>query len=309
MGNYPDNNVVGKVKIDAHLLKQPSWEKAKREHDIDAAQKIIESIWAQEKTTNIKNITNENMVLIAQPSTSKKNIVPVVLAEMLSRETGLKYIIGDEHFDFLHNKEAKNMTRMERVFNRREYKLFDPENFKALVGNREIAIVEDVLTSGGSVAAFCNELKKHGCNVVSVVALMGDRRLNMDKKTREKLQASLDKNDLQFSANDLAQVLTRTEAGYLIMNLNNIRTEDGREKIAGKIQGLYDQGFIKGLGRNPNTRRHTSPQRHDRGHEPSIKDAPHGVVRSNPKHGPESAVERLKRKRQVEKSKGFDRDR
>ena len=133
--------------------------------------------------------------------------------------------------------------------------------------------------------------------MVSVVALMGDRRLNMDKITQTRLQNSLDKNQLPFSAGDLAKVLTRTEAGYLIMNLNQIRSENGKRKFAERIQGLYDQGFVKGLGRDPNTGRNKGPQGNDRGHERAVKDSPHGNVQRNSKHGAETALERLRAKR------------
>ena len=309
MANYPGDNIVGKVKINTDLLGSDLWERAKREYDLAAARQVVESMWSPEKTAAFAEKAHKDLLLITQPSTSKKNVVPVALAEKLSRETGLNFIIGDEFFNSRHSKEAKNMSRLERIFNRREYNLCDPDKFREIVGGKKLVIVEDVLTSGGSVASFCNELKRNNFDVVAVVALMGDRRLAMDKITQERLQKTLDEKDLPFSAGDLAKVLTRTEAGYLIMNLNNIRSENGKRKFAGKIQGLFDQGFIAGVGRDPNTGRNAGPQRRDRGDERPSKDLSLRNVQRNPKHGAESAVERLRRRRQNEKTKGLGKDR
>ena len=160
MENYPGENIVGKVKINTNLIGTDLWERAKREYDIDAARQVVESIWSDEKTSLVANTPHKEIVFITQPSTSKKNMVPVALAEKLSRETGFNYIIGDDIFVSGHDKEAKNMSRLERIFNRRKYKISEPEKFKKMLGGCKLVVVEDVLTSGGSVASFCNELKK-----------------------------------------------------------------------------------------------------------------------------------------------------
>ena len=112
--------------------------------------------------------------------------------------------------------------------------------------------------------------------VCSVAGLMGDRRLNIDYKTRLRLQQALE--DKGIPAGDICEILTRTEAGSLIMMLNSVRTEHAREKLAGDIQGLQDSRAFKGLGRDQTAGGYPGAEGDDRGHERAFKRVPPGAV-------------------------------
>jgi len=275
---FPEDNVVGRSKILRDVMGSPDWQAAKENFDMPAAERIVDLLWSDKKTRQLKDLVSapENTVFISQPSTSKTNVIPVCFAERLSREIGAPHLVGDAHFRSLHGQQAKHMTRRERIFNRRSYEPFDPDGFKGIVGDRQIVIVEDLLTTGGSVAEFARCLDGLGVKVCSVAGLMGDRRLNIDHKTRLRLQQALDDKDIP--AGDIFGILTRTEAGSLIMMLNSARTEHAREKLAGDIQGLQHGRAFKGLGRDQKAGGYPGAEGDDRGHEGSFEGIPPGAV-------------------------------
>jgi adenine/guanine phosphoribosyltransferase-like PRPP-binding protein len=263
---YPEDNIVGRVKIDREVLESEIWKRAKEKADFIAAKEIVDRYWNDKKIEQLKKIVDpKRTIAITQPSTSGYNVLPIALAMKIKKETGVPYLIGDEYFESLHTQQAKHMTRTGRIFNRRVYEVIDRYSLLKAIKKTNVIVIEDLLTSGGSAASFCRALKVNKCNVKSVVALMGDRRLNIDLKTTQKLQQVFDEKRLPYSASDLSQILTRTETGYLIMMAKNVRTDNGKEKIAGKIQRLYDQGFVENLGRNQKSRGHECAKRNDIG--------------------------------------------
>jgi len=278
MNTFPEENIVGRAKIHRDVMASSDWQAAKESFDMAAAGRIVDLLWSDKKSGQLKTLVAdpENTVLISQPSTSKTNVIPVCFAERLSREIGAPHLVGDVYFKSLHGKQAKHMTRVQRIFNRRRYEPFDPEGFKERIGDKQVVIVEDLLTTGGSVAEFARCLEGVGAKVRSVAGLMGDRRLNIDHKTRLRLQRALD--DKGIPAGRVFDVLTRTEAGSLIMMLNSVRSEHAREKLAGDIQGLQDGRSFKGLGRDPEPRRYPGTGRDDRNHERAPEGIPTGAV-------------------------------
>ncbi len=275
----PEDNIVGRSRIDRALLVSADWQAAKEGFDTAAAGRIVDALWSGRKTQQLKALlpTPETTLLLTQPSTSKTNVIPVCFAERLAREIGAPYLVGDAYFKSLHGRQAKHMSRSERIFNRRRYAPFDANEFKERIGARQIVIVEDILTTGGSVAEFASCLDGLGLKIKSVAGLMGDRRLNVDEKTRQRLQQALAAK--QLPAGDLASILTRTEAGALIMIANNVRTEHAREKLARNIQGLLDRGTAKDLGRDPQPGRHPGAGGDDRGPERTAQRVRPGAVR------------------------------
>jgi hypothetical protein len=265
----PTDNFVGKSKIDRDLLKTEEWDRAKKNSDMQAAQQIVEKKWSFRKTEKLREIIKnpDDYLLISQPSTSGTNVVPIAFASYLSKSLGVSFEVGEEHFKAGHSKEVKLMTNSERIFDRRIYSPHDGSDLKNVISNKKLIIVEDVLTTGGSVAEFARALKSSGGQVVSVVALMGDKRLALDQSTKTKLQESFNKKDIGIQADQLSDIVTRSQAGRIIQHVNQVRTESGKQKITRKIQGLLDQGTFENLGRDSNTPGNESSKRNDHDHE------------------------------------------
>lgn len=269
MKPLPNNNVVGKTKIDRNIIKSEKWEAAKNVSDIESASDIVENIWSEKKTEQLKGYLKnpQEALFISQPSTSGTNVIPIVLARKLSASLNASFVVGDQYFKSGHQKLVKFMTSSERIFERRIYVPHDESELKKLVCGKELIVVDDLLTSGGSVADFTRALEDSGAKVVSVVALMGDKRLNIDLLTKNKLETALHERKINVSADEISKTVTRSQAGRMIQLINNARTENGRKKITERIQGLLDQGPFKGVERDTKPSRYESPNRNDPGDE------------------------------------------
>jgi len=207
-------------------------------------------------------------VFLSQPSTTRSNILPFQLAKMLAERLGGEYCAGDQLYDVLHSQQMKHIARMERPFHPRDYMSVDPVIVREKLAGKEIFIVDDLLTTGGSVKDFIRALNDDGVNVTCVVALAGDPRLQVDEKTRAALKNALHAKGIDLPAEELADSLTRTEAGRIILLIRSVRTENGKQKLTRKLQGILDRGPVENIGRDPEQGRHLGPQGKDPGPEP-----------------------------------------
>ncbi len=269
MKPFPTNNVVGKSKIDRNILKSEQWEAAKNVSDIEAAKDIVGNLWSEKKTDRLKNLIKspQKALFISQPSTSGTNVIPIVFARELSLFLETSSVVGDQYFKSGHQKLVKCMTLSERTFERRIYVPHDESELKKLVSGKGLIVVDDLLTSGGSVADFTRALEYSGAEVVSVVALMGDKRLNIDQLTKDKLETALNDKNIDVSADKISNIVTRSQAGRMIQLINNVRNENARKKITERIQGILDQGPFKSMERDTKPPRHESSNRNDFGDE------------------------------------------
>jgi hypothetical protein len=266
----PENNLVGKSKTDRTVMQSADWLAAKELADISAADRVIDRLWTFQKTEVLRSGLKDSSkaVFVSVPSSSRTNVLALRLAEKLAGDCGAKALFGDQYFNAEHSRQSKHIPRLQRPFQRRIFTYHgNPEVLKREVADRSVIVVEDVLTTGGSVAAFCRALFDQGILVDSVVGLMGDRRLNIDRITRQRLQESMLKAGIAFDSNQIAARLTRAEAGGLIMQINAARSNHARQKIAGNLQGLLNQDPFADLGRDQAARGYQSAKRADRGNE------------------------------------------
>ena len=249
---FPDKNVVGKSKINRLVLETQDWQAAKESADFAAANRVVDNLWDDKKTDQLKAYFKqpENTVFISVPSTSGENMIPICLAQKLGKDFESSYLIGEQHFKALHGQQSKSMSQGKRLFDRRIYEPYEKDEFKKRVSGKDVIVVDDILTTGGSAAEFIRSLEGAGATVKSVASLMGDRRLNIDQKTHQRLKEALESKKIFVSGKPLTQLLTRTEAGNIIRMINSVRTENAREKLTEKIQGLLHQGAAKDLGRD-----------------------------------------------------------
>ena len=266
---YPEDNVVGRAKVSKAIMESEDWKGAKENLDTDAADRIIHQVWPDKKTALLKEQFNnpEDVIFITQPSTSGTNALPVRLAEKLSNEFKAEYVIGEDYFNSLHSQQSKHISRFKRPFHKRKFQSFDIEGLKKIVENKSVVIVEDILTTGGSVAEFSCHLADEDIQVKSIAALMGDRRLNLDQKTFNRLDQSLKNKNIEISAKSFSGALTRAEAGGLIMLINSTRSQNGIRKLTEDLRRLSDRGTSKGLGGNQIERGYESPGGKNTGNE------------------------------------------
>ena len=187
---------------------------------------------------------------------------------MLAEELGGEYCAGDQLYDVLHFQQMKHIARMERPFHPRDYVSVDPVIVRNRLAGKKIFIVDDLLTTGGSVKDFIRGLNDDGVNVTCVVALAGDPRLQVDEKTRAALKNALQAKGFDLPAEELADSLTRTEAGRIILLIRSVRTENGKQKLTRKLQGILDRRPVENVVRDPEQGRYFGSQGKDPGLEP-----------------------------------------
>ncbi len=284
----PRRNLTGK-RVDHAVLASEDWEAAKTRADLPAARRVVTRIWGSGKTATLKALLEEAsqpIVFVSQPSTSRRNVLAIALARMLAEEIEGKStaVAGDELYNALHPQPVKNLSRSQRPFYPREYVSADPERIRATFDGKTVIVVEDILTTGGSVKDFVRALQSDGVVVNSVVALLGDPRLEVDVKTRAALKSALAAKAIELPADEICDRLTRTEVGGIILHVNKVRTENGRQKLAKQLQGLLDPGALEGLGRAANNGDVRS-EREDPGHVRVSQGIPLGAFRGDGRGG------------------------
>jgi hypoxanthine-guanine phosphoribosyltransferase len=229
--NFPDKNIVGKTKS-SRITKTDDWEAAKN-NDPEASNRIIDLLWSDKKTEQLKEIFSDpgKVIFVSQPSTSGDNALPIKLAEKLSNELKTDFIMGDMHTESRHQEQSKKISFAKRAFHPRKYEIIEVEALKNAIGDKQVCLVEDVITSGGSVAAFTKALNREGIEVNSIAALTGERRLNIDEKTYERLEQALKAKNINIDIQNLTKSLTRMEAGGIIMTANSSKSEAAIERL------------------------------------------------------------------------------
>lgn len=270
MDVLPKDNVSGRISIDKTLFDSVDWVAGKTAADIEAAQRVIARLWAEKKTEAVKQLIDEaiSTVIVSQPSTSRCNVIPFTFAQTLAKEIGAESFPGEFFYTVLHSKEIKHVPRFQRVFHPREYIVIDQAKITEKLAGKTVLIAEDLLTTGGSVKHFIRALNRSGIHVTGVAALTGDPRLFVDDKTRLALQGAMHQKHIDLPLDMLAESLTRTEARGLILLINNLRTENAREKLTRKLQGILDQGIVANLGGDTEQAWHQGTQGQDTGYGP-----------------------------------------
>jgi|GEM_PF-1026565 len=241
-----EKGIVERVKVDRTLIKEDEdWIAGKEKGDRAAADRFADKFWADKKTEKLKEQLDSpgNTVFIAQPSTTRMNVHPLSLAEKLAKDLGGEYVRGDDYYTAAHEEASKDIPKYKRAFYPRDYEPRNLEELKGITEGKEVVVVDDIFTSGGSVAAFIRTLNGAGIDVKTVVGYMGDARLKVDRATQTALGKALKNAGIKdIRAKDLAGLLTRTEARDIIRTINNAGTENARQKITRDLQGLLDRG-------------------------------------------------------------------
>ncbi len=233
----PDHNIVGKSRS-SQIMKTDDWVRAKKENNFEAASQIINQLWDEKKTGQLKEIfaDPEKVIFISQPSTSGRNILAKEFAKKLSNEFKTNFIRGDDHANSMHFEMSKDISYPKRAFHPRKYEIIEVESLKETIGDKEVCLVEDVITSGGSIASFTKALNRTGIAVKSIAALTGERRLNIDEKTYDRLEQALKAKNINIDLQELTNSLTRMEAGGIIMTANSAKSEIAIEKLEADLK-------------------------------------------------------------------------
>jgi len=221
----------------------PDWLAGKEKGDKEAADRFAEKFWSEKQTEELKKqIDNpENTLFISVPSSSKNNVHPVSLAEKLSEEFGGRFVTGETYFDVLHEKQSKKVRPSERVFYPRIYEPVDSGSLKAVAGNREVIVTDDIFTTGGSAASLIRILDRIGISVKAVAGYFGNTRLSVPPQTVSSMHKALKHTGIPVKARELAKHLTSEEAKIIIELINKAGSENEKAELTRKLQGISDR--------------------------------------------------------------------
>jgi len=268
----PQDNIVGKTK-DKMVFNSPDWVSAKTACDTAAAKRVVEKLWTSGRSAALVGKLpgkSGDLAVISQPSTTRLNVLAMELAKKVAGDLHADCYLGDDFYNALHNQQSKHIPRLQRPFNPREYVAVDPNQVTRILGGKTVIVAEDVLTTGSSVKQFVKALQRDGAKVFAVTALLGDRRLAVDEKTRDALVDAVRESGINLSieqTQQLADSLTRTEARNIALLINKVRTQNGKEKLTRKLQGLLDQGIAPDLGGAADQERDEGLQGEDCSHD------------------------------------------
>lgn len=221
----------------------PDWRAGKEKGDKEAADRFAEKFWSEKKTEELKKqIDNpKNTLFISVPSSSKNNVHPVSLAEKLSGEFGGKFVTGETYFDVLHERQSKQVRPFERVFHPRIYEPFDFSGLRAVAVNREVIVIDDIFTTGGSAASLIRILDRIGISVKVVAGYFGNTKLSVPPQTISSMHKSLKNAGISVKARELVKHLTFEEAKIIIGLINKIGSENEKAELTRKLHRISDR--------------------------------------------------------------------
>jgi len=281
-GVMPKNGVVHRTKTNQDIINNdPDWLAGKERGDVEAAERFVESHWDKKKTAAVAARLKDptNTVFLSVPSSSGGNVHPIALGRKLALDLGGFFLNGDKQFNALHRTQSKDLKIGERQSEPRIYKAVDPDELRRILAGKEVVVVDDIFTTGGSSASLIHALRKLGIPVNTVAGYYGESRLNIDSVQYSKLSKALGRAGLIGLAKKIKNYLTRQEAGDMIRRVNRARTDNARQKIAKEIQGILDVRAAEDLpadqGRGRDTgRRAGGADRGNEGPSPGVRARP-----------------------------------
>ncbi len=172
------------------LAEQSRYRAAKKFGDAHAAREIVEfllndeSVYAVGDMVNPSNISNTYVVAPARTYMSPANALPHVFAFVIANELSLPVCMSIYQYD--------GIKRDQRGFWQR---FANPVSFRGNIPKRaDFILVDDVVTTGGTLAALRGLIEKQGGNVICMTALSSpggtNVKLALDPGTCNRLKSA-----------------------------------------------------------------------------------------------------------------------
>ncbi len=102
-------------------------------------------------------------------------------------------------------------------------------------------VTDDIFTTGGSAASLIRTLDRMGVSVKAVVGYFGNTRLSVPPQIISSMRKALKNAGIPVNARELAKHLTFAETKIIIELTNKAGSEDEKEKLTRKLQGISDR--------------------------------------------------------------------
>ena len=213
-------HVEGSTSV-SFLRKVDGFAEAKKEGDIGAAIQVVNSVLKKSVIDNIKTKTSKEVIVlpVLDREGYSNNIIPLAYAGLISNELNGTLVNKLTKFSQFSNTDAKMLERL--------------SNDIEFVGNvdlsaKDVVIVDDTWTIGGTVMALIEKVISLGGNIVSVTTLSTGRyskRIHVDEDQLIKLSSMLDLtlNELKLTYAKAISQATGSELHATILSGKNAK--------------------------------------------------------------------------------------
>lgn len=200
---------------------------------------FVKKYFEPEKYRDI--LSDKKPVYLVMPSTRGDNTIPLGIAELLQMTYGGEIIKG--FAGAMHETKSANLGAIGKLKEPRIYEIYDDQITGEMVRDKDVFVVDDVVTTGTSVDALRKSLERDGIIVSGVLVLgQSEKRLANErdlKRVYEKVSEDFP-DDKELEA-DISLVFR----GSLKHRLNTLEREiTGENKWKKRSRGVF-YAFIK----------------------------------------------------------------
>lgn len=181
-------------------------------------------------------LEKQDNIYLVMPSTSGRNIIPKYVAARLQYEFGGQIIV-----DFarpMHETKTANLSAIGKIREQRVYEV-RKQPFKDLnIKNKNLVLVDDVVSTGVSIKALEKALNESGIQVTTVLSIAQTDKRITSKRDIERFAEKLEqeKNSAHNVKNDVALLFK----GTLKHHLNTIEREITGPKKSNYRREVYE---------------------------------------------------------------------
>ena len=215
-GNFPDTIIDRKL---GDATGHPNYAKAKA-GDVESAFLLAKDLISDDAVSKLSSLIGDKKVVFAPVHAEEqtgRNMIPVAVATFLSRKLGAKVDLN-----------VVQAVKVSRSGSDGWYRLANSPSFSGSINSKNVIMVDDTQTQGGTFAALKEHIESKGGGVIGSYALTGKQysaQLRLDTKTLDGLRSKYGEleNWWQETFGYDFTKLTESEAKFII---NSRKTPD-----------------------------------------------------------------------------------
>lgn len=231
--NNPDIITRKPEKGELATLRKQKKELSEEGYPVDKTFEAVKDYYLKAKK-QFSTIPNKAHLFV-MPSTSGKNIIPLILAKMIQADKpGITlHNVGPDKVSVpVHIMESKNKGRYaDQMEDKREFQIKDGAGLDALKGKKNVYLIDDLVSTGESSIVMKKSLEQKGVKLTGVVAALSSDRSFARERDLERLYEYLNKQKPQeMSSKKLKEDITEVFGGFPRRKLTGFEIDLHRKK-------------------------------------------------------------------------------
>ena len=179
-GNFPDTIIDRKL---GDATGHPNYAKAKA-GDVESAFLLAKDLISDDAVSKLSSLIGDKKVVFAPVHAEEqtgRNMIPVAVATFLARKLGAKVDLN-----------VVQAVKVSRSGSDGWYRLANSPSFSGSINSKNVIMVDDTQTQGGTFAALKGHIESKGGGVIGSYALTGKQysaQLRLDTKTLDGLRS------------------------------------------------------------------------------------------------------------------------